>query len=140
MSVSTAVTIDTGMFISCACADVHMHCCLSIIKWVDQGVVYPFDYPACLWNQGVRIIEVLLYTNHAHTCTCYTTTSITRCTTFKLMLCTIYRSGFEEFERSLQEMICSPLEGMRHEHTHNQIYCSPLKGLLNDVFRLVIMH
>ncbi len=22
----------------------HMHCCLSI-KWVDQGVVYPFDYP-----------------------------------------------------------------------------------------------
>ena len=45
MGVSTAVTMDTGMFIFCACADAHMHCCLSI-KWVDQGVVYPFDYPA----------------------------------------------------------------------------------------------
>ncbi len=44
MGVSTAVTMDTGMLIFCACADAHMHCCLSI-KWVDQGVVYPFDYP-----------------------------------------------------------------------------------------------
>ncbi len=33
----TAVTMDTGMLIFCACADAHMHCCLSI-KWVDQGV------------------------------------------------------------------------------------------------------
>ena len=32
------------------------------LKWVDQGVVYPFNYPAaCLCNPGVRIIEVLLY-------------------------------------------------------------------------------
>ncbi len=31
------------MFIFCTGA--HMHCCLSI-KWVDQGVVYPFDYLA----------------------------------------------------------------------------------------------
>ena len=30
MDVSTAVTMDTGMFIFCACADAHMHCCLSI--------------------------------------------------------------------------------------------------------------
>ncbi len=30
--------MDTGMFIFCACADAHIHCCLSI-KWVDQGVV-----------------------------------------------------------------------------------------------------
>ncbi len=41
------------------------HCCLSI-KWVDQGVVYLFyygifSYSACLWNQGVLIIEVPLY-------------------------------------------------------------------------------
>ncbi len=60
---STAVTIDTGMYIFCACADAHMHCCLSI-NWVDQGVVYPFNfdlirYPACLWIEP--IIEVLLY-------------------------------------------------------------------------------
>ncbi len=41
---SAAVTMDTGMFIFCACADAHIHCCLSI-KWVDQGVVYPIDYP-----------------------------------------------------------------------------------------------
>ncbi len=64
--VSAAVTMDTGMFIFCACADAHIHCCLSI-KWVDQGVVYPtrlssiFSYPAWLRNKGVRIIEVLLY-------------------------------------------------------------------------------
>ncbi len=60
MGASAAVTMDTGMFIFGACADAHMHCCLSI-KWVDQGMIYPFDYPACLRNQGVRIIEVLLY-------------------------------------------------------------------------------
>ncbi len=66
MGVSAAVTMDTGMFIFCACADAHIHCCLSI-KWVDQGVVYPirlsglFSYPAWLRNKGVRIIEVLLY-------------------------------------------------------------------------------
>ncbi len=65
MGVSAAVTMDTGMFILCACADAHVHCCLSI-KWVDQGVVYPirlsglFSYPARLKNKGVRIIEVLL--------------------------------------------------------------------------------
>ncbi len=66
MGVSAAVTMDTGMFVLCACADAHVHCCLSI-KWVDQGVVYPirlsglFSYPAWLKNKGVRIIEVLLY-------------------------------------------------------------------------------
>ncbi len=68
MGVSAAVTMDTGMFIYCACANAHIHCCLSI-KWVDQGVVYPirlsgmiiFSYLAWLKNKGVRIIEVLLY-------------------------------------------------------------------------------
>ncbi len=66
MGVSAAVTMDTGMFIFCACADAHIHCCLSI-KWVDQGVVYPirlsgnFSYLAWLKNKGVQIIEVLLY-------------------------------------------------------------------------------
>ncbi len=40
MGVSAAVTMDTCIFIFCACADAHIHCCLSI-KWVDQGVVYP---------------------------------------------------------------------------------------------------
>ncbi len=66
MGVSAAVTMDTEMFIFCACAYAHIHCCLSI-KWVDQGVVYPirlsglFSYPAWLRNKGVRIIEVLLY-------------------------------------------------------------------------------
>ncbi len=43
MGVSAAVTMDTGMFIFCACADAHVHCCLSI-KWVDQGVVYPIRH------------------------------------------------------------------------------------------------
>ncbi len=61
MGVSAAVTMDTGMFIFCACADAHIHCCLSI-KWEDQGVVYPirlsgiFSYLAWLKNKGVRII------------------------------------------------------------------------------------
>ncbi len=72
MGVSAAVTMDTGMFIFCACANAHIQCCLSI-KWVDQGVVYPirlsglFSYPAWFRNKGVRIIEVLLYWMH---CTC----------------------------------------------------------------------
>ncbi len=58
MGVSAAVTMDTGMFIFCACADAHIHCCLSI-KWVDQGVVYSIQlssYLAWLKNKGVRII------------------------------------------------------------------------------------
>ncbi len=61
MGVSAAVTMDTGMFIFCACADAHIY--LSI-KWVGQGVVYPirlsglFSYPAWLRNKGVWIIEV----------------------------------------------------------------------------------
>ena len=40
-----AVTMETYLLIFCACADNQWHCCLSI-KWVDQGVVYLFDYPA----------------------------------------------------------------------------------------------
>ena len=61
MGVSAAVTMDTGMFIFCACADALIHCCLSI-KWMDQGVVYPIRlWHAWLKNKGVRIIEVLLY-------------------------------------------------------------------------------
>ncbi len=40
MGVSAAVTMDTGMFIFCACADAH-HSLLLSIKWVDQGVVFP---------------------------------------------------------------------------------------------------
>ncbi len=66
MGDTTAVTMDTGMYIFCTSADAHMHFCLSI-KLVDQGVVYPFDIrhirlsdlplePTC-----PRIIEVLLY-------------------------------------------------------------------------------
>ncbi len=41
MGVSAAVTMDTGMFIFCACADAHIHCCLSI-KWVEsrRGLSY----------------------------------------------------------------------------------------------------
>ncbi len=69
MGVSAAVTMDTGMFIFCACAYAHIHCCLSI-KWVDQGVVYPirlsgiFSYPEWLRNKGVRIIEVYCTPTH----------------------------------------------------------------------------
>ncbi len=65
MGVSAAVTMDTGMFIFCAWRR-RPHSLLFIIKWVDQGVVYPirlsgiFSYPAWLRNKGVRIIEVLL--------------------------------------------------------------------------------
>ena len=49
MGGSAAVTMDTGMFIFCACADPHIHCYLSI-KWVDQGVVYLFDYSGTLYS------------------------------------------------------------------------------------------
>ena len=40
-----AVTMETCLLFFCACADNMRHCCSSI-KWVDQGVVYLFDYPA----------------------------------------------------------------------------------------------
>ncbi len=40
-----AVTMETCLLFFCACADNQWHCCSSI-KWVDQGVVYLFDYPA----------------------------------------------------------------------------------------------
>ncbi len=61
MGVSAAVTMDTGMYIFCACADAHIHCCWSI-QWVDQGVVYPFDHPVIRPAFGTKVTEVLLYT------------------------------------------------------------------------------
>ena len=61
----TAVTMETCLLIFCACADNHV--ALLIINKVGgsrrglsirlSGI---FTYPACFWNQGVRIIEVLL--------------------------------------------------------------------------------
>ena len=61
-----AVTMETCPFCTCTCTCTDNHVALLLsIKWVDQGVVYLFDYPvylfsypACLWNQGVPIIEV----------------------------------------------------------------------------------
>ncbi len=64
----TAVTMETGLHIFCACTDNHVallfinkvggsRCGLSIRL---SGI---FTYLACLWNQGVRIIEVVLYCN-----------------------------------------------------------------------------
>ncbi len=64
----TAVTMETCLFIFCACADNHVALLiinkvggsrrgLSIKFWLS-GI---FIYPACFWNQGVRIIEVLLH-------------------------------------------------------------------------------
>ncbi len=38
----TDVAMETGMLPPRA---LNLHCCLSL-KFVDQGVVYPFDYPA----------------------------------------------------------------------------------------------
>ncbi len=61
------VTMETCLLIFCACADNHV--ALLFINKVGgsrrglsirlSGI---FTYPACFWNQGVRIIEVLLYT------------------------------------------------------------------------------
>ncbi len=61
-----AVTMETCLLIFCACADNHV--ALLFINKVGgsrrglsirlSGV---FTYPACFWNQGVQIIEVLLY-------------------------------------------------------------------------------
>ena len=46
MGVSAAVTMDTGMFIFCACADAHIHCCLSIkLGWSRCTWFILFDYP-----------------------------------------------------------------------------------------------
>ena len=59
-----AVTMETCLLIFCACADSHV--ALLFINKVGgsrrglsirlSGI---FTYPACFWNQGVRIIEVL---------------------------------------------------------------------------------
>ena len=40
-----AVTMETACLSSAHAQTTMRHCCLSI-KWVDQGVVYLFDYPA----------------------------------------------------------------------------------------------
>ncbi len=67
MGVSTAVTMDTKMLSS-----VHAQTptCTAVyqFKWVDQGVVYPFDYQAyqfsgmaqeqrCPDNRGSTVLE-----------------------------------------------------------------------------------
>ncbi len=61
-----AVTMETGLLIFCACTDNHV--ALLFINKVGGSkrglslrLYGVFSYPACLWNQGVRIIEVLLY-------------------------------------------------------------------------------
>ncbi len=64
MRMRGAVLLWRQACLSSAHAQIAMwHCCLSI-KWVDQGVVYLFDYPlsGLPLEPGVRIIEVLLYT------------------------------------------------------------------------------
>ena len=60
-----AVTMETCLLIFCACADNHV--ALLFINKVGgsrRGLSIQlsgiFTYPACFWNQGVRIIEVLL--------------------------------------------------------------------------------
>ena len=51
-----AVTMETGLLIFCACVHVTL---LFFVGGLRRGL--SMSYPACLWNQGVRIIEVLLY-------------------------------------------------------------------------------
>ena len=65
-----AVTMETCLLIFCACADNHV--ALLFINKVGgsrRGLSIQlsgiFTYPACFWNQGVRIIEVLLYQEKA---------------------------------------------------------------------------
>ena len=59
------VTMETYLLIFCACAN---HVALLFINKVGESrrglsirLSGIFSYPACFWNQGVRIIEVLLY-------------------------------------------------------------------------------
>ncbi len=68
MGMSTAVTMDKGICLSYAHAQTPTCTAVYQFKWVEQGVVYPsgISDPTCLWNQGVRIIDVLHYT-HTHT-------------------------------------------------------------------------
>ncbi len=58
-----AVTMETGLLIFCACAENHV--ALLFINKVGGSrpglSIRLSGYPACLWNQDVRIIEVLLY-------------------------------------------------------------------------------
>ncbi len=65
-----AVTMETCLLIFCACTDNHV--ALLFINKVGgsrRGLsirlfgIFIYPDPACFWNQGVRIINVLLYNN-----------------------------------------------------------------------------
>ncbi len=67
MGVSAAVTMDTGMFILCACADAHVHCCLSIKYGSRRGLSYSIirlsgmaQEQRCPDNRG-STVHVMLY-------------------------------------------------------------------------------
>ncbi len=62
------VTMETCLLIFCACADNHVALLfINKVGGLRRGLSIRlsgiFTYPASFWNQGVRIIEVLLYTS-----------------------------------------------------------------------------
>ena len=58
------VTMETGLLIR------RQPCGTAVYEWIKAWFIYLIiHYPACLWNQGVRIIEALLYIRTVPTCT-----------------------------------------------------------------------
>ena len=61
MGVLATVTMDTEMFIFCACADATFTAVYQLCGWIKAWFIL-FSYSAWLWNKGVRIIEVFYCT------------------------------------------------------------------------------
>ena len=50
------VTMEMGLLIR------RQPCGTAVYEWIKAWFIYSIiRYPACLWNQGVRIIKALLY-------------------------------------------------------------------------------
>ncbi len=121
MGVSAAVTMDTGMFIFCACANAHIHCCLSI-KWVDQGVVYPIRLSGmaqeqrCPDNRGSTVVP----TTTDYTCVDDTIIhSNVSCTV--MLYCT---SAFTDIPNE-HSNITHTHTPTTHTHTHTHTHTTP---------------
>ncbi len=63
MGVSAAVTMDTGMFIFCACAYAHIHCVYQLSGWIKAWFIRTIQLSGmaqeqrCLDNRGSTVFR-----------------------------------------------------------------------------------
>ena len=83
----TAVTIETGMLIFCACTYAPQ------VQGSRRGLSFRLSgYPVCLWNQGVRIIYCISHTFRLIACLyiCKPQIAFIQCTCTCISICTTY--------------------------------------------------